>query len=238
MTTPRKVPETARPLQCPRCTGFDIFKHGSILSSRGRVQRYECRTCHKKFHPSLKMVPLVEREGFLDIECSQLKSSFGHIYCGCLKERGDPKIQVFQLKQRTLRSEGAMLRDLVQALRKFDRIYTYYGTRFDIPFMRTRCLYHGIEFPEYMQLYHTDLYFVARNRLATLHSKRLEAVCKFLGIEGKTPLDSEVWVKACFNDTFDEAMRYIIEHNKGDVVILEKLLDRIEPFFRGTNRSV
>jgi len=231
----KSTPTLAAPLICPRCgatTGHT--RNGSILSPRGRVQRYQCSTCKKKFHRSLKSIPLREREGYLDIEASQLKASFGHTYSWALKERGGEVLHD-SLRHRSLKDEARLLRGLNRALKKFDRIYTYYGTGFDIPFLRTRCLYHGLEFPEYMTLYHTDLYYVVRNRM-NLHSKRLASVCEFLGIKGKTPLTPAVWVQASFGDK--DALKYIVTHNIEDVKILEKVHERLEPYYQGTRRSV
>lgn len=223
-------------LSCPSCGGSRIRRDGSILAARGgRVQRYRCVECGKKFHPSLRLQPVQLREAFLDIEASQLTASFGHVISWALKHRGQDEVLYDCIRRRSLKEERRVLRSLLRALQDVDMVYTYYGSRFDIPFLRTRCLYHGLDFPEYLQLYHRDVYYIARGRLR-LHGSRLAQVAEFLGIEGKTPLDPNVWVRASFGDK--EALRYILEHNIADVEVLEKVYDRLEPYARPVYRSV
>jgi uncharacterized protein YprB with RNaseH-like and TPR domain len=192
----------------------------------------------KNFHQSLKTLPFVEREGYLDIEASQAgrgSGQWGICYSWAIKARGGP-IYSAVLRHRSLKAERALLSKLIRTLTKFDRIYTWYGARFDIPFVRTRCLAHGLPFPEYMQLYHTDLWFVARSRLA-LSSNRLANVETFFNLpESKTPLEPEIWQRAAFGDR--QALRYIHEHNVADVKVLELVHERLEAYFAGTRRSI
>lgn len=224
-------------LVCPRCGGARIRRHGSILSARGRVQRYECRDCNKKFHPSLKTQPMELREGYLDIETSQAgrgAGEWGIVYSWALKERGG-KVRSDVMRERSLKEERRILVSLIRELKDFDMVYTWYGTGHDIPILRTRALKHGLKFPEYMELYHTDLLYVCRHRFK-LTSNRLAHVCEFFGIPDKTPLDPDIWVRASFGDK--KAFAYIHAHNIGDVVALEKVHERLEPFYRGVRRSI
>lgn len=221
-------------MKCPRCASTNHTKAGSILAARGRVQRHECQDCGKKFHQSLLSLPLTQVQGYLDIEASQLTASFGHMISWALKLRKGVVFSDF-IKQRSLKEEKRIVGTLIKAMTKVDEVVTYYGTRFDIPFIRTRALYHDLDFPQYMSLGHLDLYYVARHRLR-MHSNRLASVAEFLGIEGKTALKPEVWVQASFGDK--EAIKYIHVHNIADVTILEKVHDRLEPFMRGVQRSV
>ena len=69
-----------------------------------------------------------------------------------------------------------------------------------------------------------------------MHSNRLGTVADFLGIPGKTALKPEIWVQASFGDK--KAIAYIHEHNIADVVILEKVHEKLEPFMRGVQRSI
>lgn len=221
-------------MNCPRCKSRQSVKNGSILAARGRVQRYQCKDCDKKFHPSLLDLPLTRVQGYLDIESSQLNASFGHMLSWALKLRGGKVFSDF-IKVRTLQEEKRIIQSLLQTLNKVDEVVTYYGTRFDIPFIRTRALYHDLKFPEYMSHHHLDLYYVARSRLR-LYSNRLAVVSTFLGFPDKTTLKPEIWVQASFGSK--EAIKYIHEHNIADVVVLEKVHNVLEPFMRGVSRSV
>ena len=222
---------------CPKCGNEHGFvKVGSILSPRGRVQRFLCKQCGKRFHPSLKTQPIELRQCYLDIETSQLNASFGHMYSWALKPRGRAVVYSAIVRKRSLEEEKRIIKELLSKFTDYDEVVTYYGKRFDIPFLRTRALFHGLDFPEYMELYHLDLWFVARARMK-LHSNRLDTVAKFLQVpDSKTPLDFNVWVKASFGDK--KALQYILTHNIQDVKVLEQVHLKLEPYFKGTRSSI
>ena len=110
-------------------------------------------------------------------------------------------------------------------MNKYDVIMTYYGTRFDIPFIRTRALYHGTYFPMYKQKSHKDLYYVVRSKLK-LHRSSLQAATEFFGIDGKTRIKPEYWQKARWGDK--KSLKYVYDHNVADVEILELLHRKLE----------
>lgn len=193
----------------------------------------EHRACYVKHVTDLGTA----RIGYLDIETSNLDANFGMIYSWCIKEaKGDIISDVltkedwkhFPYDQRTVKS-------LIKAMEQFDVIYTYNGCRFDIPFIRTRALMIGVDFPVYKQITHQDLYFAVRSRLK-LNYNSLENACRALGIKGKTRIDNEFWIRATSGDT--KALKYILDHNKGDVIILEAIHEKLKPYIRFTNRSI
>ena len=118
-------------------------------------------------------------------------------------------------------------KSLVDEMNKYDVVVTYYGTRFDIPFIRTRALYHGTYFPMYRQKSHKDLYYVVKSKLK-LHRSSLMAATEFFGIAGKTRIRPEYWQKARWGD--EQSLEYIYKHNVADVVILEKLHRKLEEY--------
>lgn len=174
---------------------------------------------------------------YFDIEASGLQANFAIIYCWSLKYQGQSKVVSSCIHERSLEGEKKVLQDLLDELAKHENLalITYYGTNFDLPFVRTRCLYHGLDFPTYGTIKHIDLYYVARSRLS-LHSKRLQVVAEFLGIEGKTPLRGDIWAMASLGDK--TSLAYILQHNVQDVKVLEKVHALLEPFMKPTRRSI
>jgi uncharacterized protein YprB with RNaseH-like and TPR domain len=59
-----------------------------------------------------------------------------------------------------------------------------------------------------------------------LSRNSLDNACDYLGIKGKTPIDKNTWRAAKYGDP--KALKEVLEHNKGDVVILEKLHNKLE----------
>ena len=99
--------------------------------------------------------PLQIRTGYLDIEVfGGFNASFGYMNCYCIKDGHSDKVYGSQITKKELQNinilDKRVVQDCVKDMKKFDRIVTYYGTKFDIPFIRTRALHHDIHFPLYL----------------------------------------------------------------------------------------
>jgi uncharacterized protein YprB with RNaseH-like and TPR domain len=174
--------------------------------------------------------PETEKIGFLDIEASNLVADFGIVLSYCIKERGVEKILEGVLTPAQIKKAKAgdedkqLITKCVEDLLKFDRIVTFYGTGFDLPFLRARALVCGVKFPAYGSIKHTDLYYLMRNKFK-LSSRRLENCCRvLLGETQKTRIRNDYWRGAVRGDK--KSLEYVLEHNRYDVIDLEKLYDK------------
>ena len=175
---------------------------------------------------------------YLDIETSDLKADFGIVLSWCLKYKDNKHIYSGVITRKDIESgtfDKRIIKDLLEELENVDVVCTYYGTYFDVPFLRTRSERWRLDFPKYGYIYHWDLYFKAKMLFAT-HRKSLGVITHFLGIEGKTPLDPEIWFIARYGDA--KALREILGHNEQDVIILEKLHKRIEDYTKWAKKSL
>lgn len=190
-------------------------------------------------HPQcFKHDSLNEKIGFFDIESSNLNCSYGFILSYCIKEMDGPVIQrVLTTNEiRNRDKDKPLVAQLCKDLLKFDRIVTYYGTQFDNKMVRARAMLHGIDFPLYKQVKHTDVYYIVKHKL-NLHSNRLQAACEFFDIPAKGHrLLPRVWTDAVSGD--QKALNYILEHNKEDVECLETLYKKFEGHYKEVNRSM
>jgi uncharacterized protein YprB with RNaseH-like and TPR domain len=112
-----------------------------------------------------------------------------------------------------------------------------HNTRFDIPYIRTRAMVNGVGhlFPSHGVLAHTDLYYVVRSRFK-LSSNRLENANRvLLGKTQKTRVDSKYWRGGVRGDR--ASLEYILDHNRKDVLDLEKLYLHIKRYMRPMRRS-
>lgn len=168
--------------------------------------------------------------GYLDIESTGFNANIDVMLSWCIKGRDNKKVEGAVITREELMSDNQDARIvelLVEEMNKYDVLVTYYGTKFDIPFIRTRALYHGTYFPMYRQKSHKDLYYVVKSKLK-LHRSSLMAATEFFGIEGKTRVLPKHWQKARFGDP--KSLQYVYKHNVADVVILEKLHKKIEEY--------
>ena len=177
-------------------------------------------------------------EAYCDIETTNLNADFAFLLSYCFKVKGKNEYYCNKITSKEIRDgilDKRLCEDFVKDLLRFKKIYTYYGTRFDLPFMRTRALTNKIGFPPYGLIQHMDLYFLARNKLK-LSRNRLDNVCRLLDIEGKTHLNGKIWMMAATGN--EESINYILEHNKSDVMILEKAHEKLKVYASVTRSSI
>jgi len=125
----------------------------------------------------------------------------------------------------------------VENLKKFDRIITHYGRRFDLPYIRTRALILGIDFPHFGSIQNDDTWVIAKRKLK-LNSYRLDIIEKAFhnGNSIKTQLQPKYWIAGARGDK--KALNYILEHNKNDVIALEDIWQKLHNFVSKTNCSI
>lgn len=213
-----------------------IPKAELIRMSKWRCKHGETGLSH--YRCWLKEHPDAERIGFWDIETTNLKANYGIMLCYAIADANSDKVYTGCITKGQLKTclDEKIVKDCIRDLRKFDRVIGYYSSRFDGPFLRTRALSLGVDFPEYGELLHNDLYYVVRNKLS-LHSNRLEHACKALfGQTEKTKIEPNYWVKALMGDA--ESLAYIHDHCIHDVLELKKLYNRLHVFQKGASTSL
>jgi uncharacterized protein YprB with RNaseH-like and TPR domain len=188
--------------------------------------------CYLTENPNKK-----EKIGFLDIEASNLDANFGITLCYCIKEFGTGKIYQRLITKKEIEKDldKEVLKQFLRDIQHFDKVVTYYGTGFDLPFLRTRCLMNGLDFPEYGEKFHKDIYYLIRSKFK-LNRNRQETACRaLLGKTEKTRIEYKFWIKALRGDR--KSLDYILDHCKKDVKDLEKLYKKVIRFNKETKRS-
>lgn len=168
-----------------------------------------------------------ERIGFLDIEASNLDADFGIMLSYCIKDCGKKTIYESVLTKHDINSyppgqeDRRLVQNIVKDIGRFDRVMTWYGRKFDIPYIRTRALVTGVSFFLPKTKFHNDLYYIAKLRLK-LSSNRLENVARVvLKRSNKTHLESKFWRGGVRGDK--RSLDYILDHNRRDVIDLERV---------------
>jgi len=194
-------------------------------------------------HPNCFITEVLEKggnlkEGYLDIESSGFEANYHYMISYVIKVRGKDEYYYDVITKEDLESgefDKRILKNFIRDFNKFDVIYTYYGTGFDIKFLRTRCLYWKLPFPEFGTVQHKDIYYMVK-RLLKLHKYSLDVATNFLGISGKNHILGIDWVNARVGNK--KGLDYVLDHNKRDVVILEKLHDKLANYMKRTTKSI
>jgi len=171
-----------------------------------------------------------------DLETSHLNANGGFIICASIVDVEKPtkiyrslRIDDYKGWQKDPWHDRDLVLDLVDDLSGADTWITYYGKRFDVPFLNTRILYwrsRGVRVDHLENVPHIDLYDTAKRRLR-LHSNRLQSVSDLLGNGDKTPLELPVWLKAAGGHK--KSIDYVDKHCQEDARILAKNYIALRP---------
>ena len=190
----------------------------------------------KSASSSLFMNPDEMNIALFDIEATGLRGDFGMILCAVVKPLGSRTTRyVFQLdfdNPDLLDAEKNMLLEIKECLESFDGSCGYFSSRYDLPMLRTRMIYHGIK-PIPKQK-HLDVYWTVK-RVINTSSRRMERVGDLMRVNAvpdlaqKTKLDINEWIKVAFSRD-KTSLGYIVQHCINDVDMLEGILEELRDF--------
>lgn len=186
----------------------------------------------------LKEFDIKERIGFLDIETSNLKANFGIILCWCVLDEKGKLFEDYLTKKDVLSGDEdkRIVQSCINTITQFNRICGHYSTYFDLPFLRTRAIIHGLNFPEQGLLYHTDVWKMAKKSLC-LHSNRQDVIAESLyGKTVKTRISHPAWRKAMLGD--QKAAAEVLDHCRKDVEDLKRNYNTLKPYCKETKSSI
>lgn len=139
------------------------------------------------------------------------------IICICYKWEDEKDVSwlTWDAKQ----CDKKMLEKFVKIANTADELVGHNGDKFDLAWIRTRCLFHGIGmFPNYTTI---DTLKIARSKFK-FNSNKLNYIAKFLGIGQKIHTDFDLW-KRIVLDKDKVAMDKMVKYCKMDVILLEKV---------------
>lgn len=209
----------------------DLIKMSNWKCPHGHngIDHYRCWITHMKEDYKV---------GILDIETSHLKADMGIMLSYAIKEHGTKNIVSSCITPAEVKSDNMdkrLVKDCIKDMSKFDKLVTYYGTGFDLPFIRARAIANKLDFPLFGSIDHTDIYYIVKSKL-NIRRKSLECACQLYGIEGKNHVLGKFWLKALGGNK--KALDYILDHNKRDVIITDELYDKIRVFSKELRKSI
>jgi hypothetical protein len=124
--------------------------------------------------------------------------------------------------------EKRMVKRIYDLLEEADAVCHYNGTKFDIPTLNKEFLLKGLKPPKPFR--EIDLLRTARSRFR-LASNKLDFVATVLGLGSKTKHKGmSMWLRCMEKDP--AAWRIMERYNKQDVILLEKVYDRLLPWIK------
>jgi DNA polymerase III epsilon subunit-like protein len=122
-------------------------------------------------------------------------------------------------------SDKKLVKDFVKIANTADILIAHNGDRFDLPWFRTRCLFHGVEFPpkpvtiDTLKRARGNFYF---------NSNKLDYIAQFLGLGKKAETGGfDLWKDVMNGDK--EALQKMVHYCEQDVILLQKVHDKLAP---------
>ena len=139
------------------------------------------------------------------------------IICICYKWEDEK--EVYALNWDKKHSDKKMLEQFIEVANQATELVGHNGDKFDLSWIRTRCLFHKINmFPKYVTI---DTLKVARSKFR-FNSNRLNYIANYLGIGQKIKTEFDLWKSILLHDD-PKAMEKMIKYCKMDVILLEKV---------------
>lgn len=167
-----------------------------------------------------------------DIETTGFKADFGWLLAFGYKWHNEKKVYVPSIADfpgKNVLDDSNLVKEAHRVMGSADIWVTYNGKLFDVPYMNVKFAEFGLPFLP--NIPHVDLYWTVKSNLGALSRKSLANVSYFLrtGSE-KSPVEGRTWKAAMAGDR--KALKYINQHCKADVLVLEETYERLMPLIR------
>lgn len=145
------------------------------------------------------------------------------IICICWKFEGEDKVHSLQWDKGC---DKEMLKKFSKIMDSADEIIGQNSDRFDIKWVRTRCIFHNV--PISAKFVSVDTLKMAKQGF-NFNNNRLDYMSKFFGNDGKPETGYQLWKDICLKHS-KEAMNKMIEYCKNDIIILEEVYNKLKPY--------
>lgn len=130
---------------------------------------------------------------------------------------------VYNLQWDSMQDDYSLLANFIPVLNQADLIVAHNGDRYDLKFIKTRALIHGlpmlIDYPQF------DTLKVAKKKFM-FNSNKLDYISEYLGFGNKIKTSMELWddiiLRRC-----PEAMTKMVAYCDMDVILLEKVYNKL-----------
>ena len=146
------------------------------------------------------------------------------IICVCYKWQGSDKIYSLKWDKG---NDKDLIRKFTEILLEADEVVGHNSDKFDLKWIRTRCLVHGAKsLPDFKSI---DTLKISRSKF-NFPSNRLDAIGKYLGFGGKKDTGGiQLWHDIIQRNSA-KAMKEMVDYCKRDVELLEKIFLKLEGY--------
>jgi len=146
----------------------------------------------------------------------------------CISYKWENEETIHSLTWDKNQSDKQMLIDFLKVANQADEMIAHNGDRFDIKWIRTRCIFHRIPmFPNYKTL---DTLKKAKSGF-NFNSNKLDYIAQYLGVGAKVKHSGfDMWKNVMANDK--EAMSEMVHYCEGDIIVLEDVFLTMQNYIK------
>ena len=146
----------------------------------------------------------------------------------CVSYKWENKPKIHRLSWDKSQCDKQMIIDFLKVLNQADEVIAHNGDRFDIKWLRTRCIFHRIPmFPAYRSL---DTLKKAKSGFY-FNSNKLDYIAKFLNVGAKMETGGyDLWKEVMKNNF--EALETMGQYCDQDVLVLEAVYQEMKNYFK------
>ena len=146
----------------------------------------------------------------------------------CISYKWENSDKIYSLSWDKNQCDRQMLIDFIEQANQADELIAHNGDRFDIKWIRTRCIFHRIPmFPQYKTL---DTLKKAKNGF-NFNSNKLDYIAQFLGVGAKVKHSGfDMWKNVMKGDP--DAMNEMVNYCEGDIIVLEDVYFTMQNYIK------
>lgn len=158
------------------------------------------------------------------------------IICISYSWEGSDKVETLHWGAGKNPSDKKLLEKFVKIMEQAHETVAHNGDRFDLNWIRQRCIKHGIDFSPFKKT--IDTYKWSKNNLK-LSRYSLKFLCDYYNVEQKKDNSGfELWKEISLYNTRSRR-KEMIEYCEGDIAALKSLFEKLRPYMKvKTHRGV
>lgn len=141
----------------------------------------------------------------------------------CISYKWLDENQIYNLSWDKNQCDKFMIEQFIEVLNEADLIVSHNGDNFDLPWIKTRALYHNL--PMLVNYKQFDTLKVAKRKF-NFNSNKLDYISEFLGFGNKIKTEMKLWDDIILHKC-PKAMEKMLTYCDMDVELLEKVYDKL-----------
>lgn len=146
----------------------------------------------------------------------------------CISYKWETEDKIYTLTWDENQCDKQMLINFIKVANQSDEMIAHNGDRFDIKWIRTRCIFHRVPmFPNYKTL---DTLKKAKSGF-NFNSNKLDYIAQFLGVGAKVKHSGfDMWKNVMAGDK--DAMDEMVHYCEGDIIVLEDVFLTMQNYIK------